>query len=176
MQTLIPFTAHWFMTRAMLITCKACNCACRKHESAWIVYNYSITLFSEGEMILWQANVTGIKDQRNACIELWDGLKAQLKQGVQDGDTKNAITPHAPHHISALFMTPMHALAALEGGHIRPSVQRSGQYQRFVLFSATALASSRADIFRHALDSLCVAASGSYSARFHELQLVARPP
>ena len=78
MQTLIPFTAHWFMTRAMLIACKACNCACRKHESTWIVYNYSITLSSEGEMILWQANVTGIKDQRRALIEIWVGLNVRL--------------------------------------------------------------------------------------------------
>lgn len=73
------------MTRAMLITCKACNCTCRKHESIWIVYKYSITLSSEGEMILWQANVTGIKDKKRAPIELWDGPKAQLKQEVEDG-------------------------------------------------------------------------------------------
>lgn len=75
------------MTRVMLITCKACNCACEKHESAWIVYNYSITLSSEGEMIVWQANAAGIKDQSRTLVKLWDGLKAQMKEEVQDGPT-----------------------------------------------------------------------------------------
>lgn len=45
---------------------------------------------------------------------------------------------------------------------------------RLVLFSATVLANSRADILRHALDSLCVGASESHSVSFNELQLVAR--
>lgn len=115
MQTLIPFTAHWFMTRAMLITCKACNCACRKHESTWIVYNYSITLSSEGEMILWQADVTGIKDQSSTLIELWAGLEAQLKEEVQDGSTDwltlNAMKSRALHHyyhLSSIHDTHTH--------------------------------------------------------------------
>lgn len=34
-----------------------------KHESAGIVYSYSITLSNEGEMIVWQASAAGIKDQ-----------------------------------------------------------------------------------------------------------------
>ncbi len=59
-----------------------------KTWSVWIVYNYSITLSSEGEMILWQPDVTGIRDQSNTLIKLWDGLKPQLKEEVvQQSDT-----------------------------------------------------------------------------------------
>lgn len=110
MLSLIPFTPRCSMTRAMLITCKACNCA-RKNMKVINLCTITLLLYSaEGKRLFdtgRTARIEGIKsvESSNEQVNWWGG-------GPHTGQTQLGIGgASSPHHSSSSILGERAALS-----------------------------------------------------------------